>query len=369
MIQSPCVQPFQPVPQAAKQDLNAVKIEIVGASAGGMQPQAVQACPTGGYNQTMTPIYNYPSAPIYTYPAQQQFPSAAPEQVGAMQQPLPQQPQQINITNPGQLCIPGQQIPAVQYPVQGQPPVQGQQMPTVPNVNPQQPAAPAQVPEPQVTNAPQVEKPEAVQPELDLNGFIAKLTNPDFGQQKACMEEIGKIIKEDEEKGTNRSDLLVDTKIYNALNSIINFDSSKLEGPTQEQLDLRQKILDKKEVTKEQEELANKMAPMEQAELNKNYALFTIAMLDKWYNNAVSRLSNSQQSVQLTDLPEIVNVVNQLKDNPNPMVRSSAIEALSYIQKPEYKKDLMTLFELAKKDQVPEVAQQAEEAINKLNTI
>ena len=108
---------------------------------------------------------------------------------------------------------------------------------------------------------------------------------------------------------------------------------------------------------------------MEQAELNKNYALFTIAMLDKWYNNAVSRLSNSQQSVQLTDLPEIVNVVNQLKDNPNPMVRSSAIEALSYIQKPEYKKDLMTLFELAKKDQVPEVAQQAEEAINKLNTI
>ena len=64
------------------------------------------------------------------------------------------------------------------------------------------------------------------------------------------------------------------------------------------------------------------------AERNKSYALFSIALLDKVYAQEIKKLNNT--TVPLTDLPSAINVVNQLKDNPNPMVRESAIEALIY---------------------------------------
>ena len=51
------------------------------------------------------------------------------------------------------------------------------------------------------------------------------------------------------------------------------------------------------------------------------------------------------------------------------MVRTSAIEALSYIQNPEYKKDLTTLFTIAKNDQDKGVQQAATNALEKLNQI
>ena len=344
MIQSPCApQYYQPqMVQPQIPQCNAVKIDIINPQAGvpGMCPPAT---PQPTYAQPTAPMYQYPQAPVYTYPQ-----APVDMQPGYYPPVAPQQyPQQVNVN------YPQGPVPPMQQPV---PPA------------PVEPAAPAQVPQPQVSN-PEVVPSQPVQPEVDLNGFIAKLTNPSFGEQKACMEEIAKMIKEDEKNGTQRSDALVDTGIYKALSDIINFDSSKLAGPTQEQIDLRQKILDKKEVTEEQKALANTMSDMEQAELNKSYALFTIAMLDKWYGDEIERLSNTKTPVPLTDLPEIVNVVNQLKDNPNPMVRSSAIEALSYIQRPEYKKDLSTLFELAKKDQDSAVALQAEEALKKLEQL
>ena len=53
------------------------------------------------------------------------------------------------------------------------------------------------------------------------------------------MEEIANMVKENPEKATE----LVDTKIFDALTNIINFDSSKLEGPSKEQLDAREKMM------------------------------------------------------------------------------------------------------------------------------
>ena len=51
------------------------------------------------------------------------------------------------------------------------------------------------------------------------------------------------------------------------------------------------------------------------------------------------------------------------------MVRTSAIEALSYIQQPEYKQDLNTLFSIAKNDQDPSVKEAATTALAKLEQL
>lgn len=339
MNQFPCVPQAYPV-AAQQPSYNAVKIDIINPANGvqGLtQPQTQPAA--CAYT---APVYNYPQAPIYNYPAaqpdQQVMPQNAPfPSVATASQP-------VTTVDPQTMPVPSNVQQYYNGPVQ--------QYPQAPVAQP--------VPQPQITNQPQVVPGQAPQPMVDLNGFIAKLANPDFEGQATAMEDIANMIKTSPDKATE----LVDTKIFDSLNNIVHFDSSKLEGPTQEQVDARQKIIDNKQVTDEEKNLANTRAPRELAERNKSYALFTIAMLDKLYADEVAKLSNNV--VPLTDLPEAVTIVDQLKDNPNPMVRASAIEALSYLQKPEYNKDLETLFSVAKNDQDQDVAQSATTALEKL---
>ena len=275
-------------------------------------------------------------------------------------------------------AAPVQPVPAPKAPEQVQQPAQPviqQQNINVPPVAPQPvpvpPVAAPVVPEP-VVSTPETVKPEVkpevvpsetVAPQVDINSFIAKLTNPDYEVQASGMEEIANMVKTSPEKATE----LVDTKVFDALTNIINADTSKLEGPTQEQLAAREKFMSGKETTDAEKQLANKLSPKEQAERNKSYALFTSAIMQKLYGDEVKRLSNT--TVPLTELPGVITVVDNLKDNPNPMVRASAIEALSYIQNPEYKKDLTTVFTVAQNDQDPGVAESAKMALERLNQV
>lgn len=353
MNQVPCVPQVSPVMQphyaaAPQPSYNAVKIDILNPSMG-TPSMAPAIAPQPQYAPVTAPMYNYPQAPVYNYP------QADPAQ---------------------QVCYPVQQFPSLTtVPQQQMPPVQPyvvqpQQVPqAIQQQNNNAPAQPQivdnapQVPQPQVSNAPEVVPPVTPQPQVDLNAFIARLANPDFEGQASAMEEIANMVKENPDKATE----LVDTKVFEALNNIVKYDSSSLEGPSQAQIDARQKIMENKQVTDEENKLANTMAPKELAERNKSYALFTIAIMDKLYADEVAKLSNN--TVPLTELPEAITVVDQLKDNPNPMVRASAIEALSYIQNPEYKKDLTTLFTVAKNDQDAGVVQAANAALEKLNQI
>lgn len=320
--------------QPQQPNYNAVKIDIHNPSVTAGQPSQ---CSAPIYDYPQTPIYDYPQAPAYQYPQ-------APVYV-------PQQP--VSPENP---TIPVPQVPQPQV-------VEQQNI----NVPPQAQAAD----EPQETEAqktevqkPDVVPPQAVEPQVDLNAFIAKLANPDFDVQANTMEEIANMVKEQPEKATN----FVDTKVFDALNNIVKLDTSSLQGPTPEQVAAREKILSGKDVTEAEKTLANTITPKEQAERNKSYALFTTAMLDKLYTDEVQKLSDSKK-VPITELPGIVTVVEQLKDNPNPMVRASAIDALSYLQAPEYKQDLTTLFTVAQQDKDANVATAAKAALEKLNAI
>jgi hypothetical protein len=355
---------YMPVPQQPK--LNAVNIEINNPTVGGTtQPQ---------YAQPTMPYYTYPQAQLYNYPqapvAQPcYYPPVAP-QVSVQPQPQPQpvetpvaQPVAQEQAQPQVATLPQPQVQPVQQQNINVPPV-----PVAVEVpKTETPAVPEPVvstPEPVKAEAkPEIVPAETVAPQVDLNSFIAKLSNPDFEVQSAAMEQIANLVKESPEKATE----LVDTKVFDALTNIINYDSSKLEGPTAEQLAAREKIMTGKDVTDAEKELANKIAPKEQAERNKSYALFTSAIMQKLYGDEVQRLSNT--TVPLTELPGAITIVDNLKDNPNPMVRASAIEALSYIQNPAYKNDLQTVFTIAQNDQDPGVAETAKTALDRLNQV
>jgi hypothetical protein len=272
---------------------------------------------------------------------------------------MPQQPM---------VCQPCQQPAAPQAPQVAQAVAQAATpaVATQPVIQQQNINAPAPVvtqPQPQQqAEAPKVEvvAPQPMAPQVDLNSFIAKLTNPDYEVQANAMEEIANMVKAEPQKATE----LLDEKIVNALNTIINTDSSKLAGPTQEQISARQKLMKGDKLSDAEKQLATTITPMEQAERNKSYAMFTSAIMQKLYGDEVAKLTGT--TVPLTELPGAVPIVEQLKNNPNPMVRTSAIEALSYVQQPAYKQDLTTLFTIAKNDQDKNVQEAANAALAKL---
>lgn len=362
-ITNPMVQQqtrYMPVPQ--QPNYNAVKIDIHNPQVG---TQGVGQQYNPQYEQPTMPLYAYPQAPVYAYPqaqpAQQPYYQPLPQPVNVYPA-APQAPvvEQAPVAEAHVAQVPvAVEAPKVETPVVPAPVVTASEEKSETT----KAEAPKEAPKAETVEKPEVVTPETVSPQVDLNSFIAKLANPDFEAQSAGMEEIANMVKESPEKATE----LVDTKVFDALNNIVNFDSSKLEGPTKEQLDAREKLNSGKELTEDEKKLANTFSPKEQAERNKSYALFTSAILEKLYADEVAKLSKT--TVPITELPGATTIVDQLKDNPNPMVRASAIEALSYIQNPEYKKDLTTLFTVAKNDQDAGVAEAAKTALEKLDQV
>ena len=344
----PQMQPYMPymAQQATPApNYNAVKIDVhnPSVSAPGVGQVAMNV---PQYAQPTMPYYSYPQAQLYDYPQAQTQPYYMP------QQPVNYTPVAPAATTP---VIPAPQNVAPEA-VQAAPQqvIQQQNINTPAPVVTQQPAATPKV---------EVEQPVPMAPQVDLNSFIAKLSNPDYEVQANAMEEIANMVKDEPQKATE----LLDEKVVNALNTIVNTDSSKLAGPTAEQITAREKLKKGEKLSEAEQKLATTITPMEQAERNKSYAMFTSSIMQKLYGDEVAKLTGS--TVPLTELPGAVTIVDQLKNNPNPMVRTSAIEALSYIQKPEYKQDLTTVFNIAKNDQDKDVQAAAAAALAKLDQL
>lgn len=332
-----------------------------------------------------------------------------PQQNYGMQQPAMQQPRrqsfapsynavQINLDTPT-LNAP----PAMPYypPVnmeQYQPPKTaptGQTTtPPAPQA-PQAPQTPAQVPPPvldgqapqapqapQTPQTPQVEikQPDDKGPDALAEEAFKGLSSPDYDTQALAMEGIAK-------KGLENQDVVpyVQENIFDRLIEIMNTDTSKLAGPTEQQTAIRNKMAENDEamkkateagqnpetvklphnLTQQEVDEGNRLSPYEQAERNKEYAMFTTCILQKTYADKLEELSGNVPPV--TELPGSKAIITTLKENQNPDMRKSAIDALRYVERPEYKDDLTTLYTIAQNDADQGVSEAATQALESLN--
>ncbi len=310
--------------------------------------------------QTPGVIYNYPTASTYM-PAQpytgqkSQYNGVNIEIINPQGQAgMPQNACQM----PAQFMPVQQPVMIPQYPVQypaSQAIVQAPQYDYA-AVTPQ-----ASVPAPVVTPAaaPVVENSTPVNPAVSPETFAGKLAVSDLDSQKSAIEELANTIK----NGQDEANLLLDTQIFDALTAIIDKDTSALECPSPEVIELRQKPED--QLSEADKEKASTPSPLEKAEINKQYALYTIAYMQERLNNELVKRNN--QALELKDLPAIEKVIDTVKSNPNPTLRVAGIAALSYIAKPEYKSDLTTIFELAKADEDDRVKEAATKAAQDIN--
>lgn len=289
----PQMQPYMPqqFPQATPApNYNAVKIDVhnPSVSAPGVGQVAMNV---PQYAAPTMPYYTYPQAQLYDYPQTQAQPYYMPPQQQIVCPPCPAAttpvqaqtvPVSPQIVEPAVTPAPQQVTQQVNYnapaPVVTQP--QPAEAPKTQEIAEQTPAEAPKV---------EIEQPVPMTPQVDLNSFIAKLTNPDFEVQANAMEEIANMVKDEPQKATE----LLDEKVVNALNTIVNTDSSKLAGPTAEQIAARQKLMKGEQLSDADKKLATTITPMEQAERNKSYAMFTSSIMQKLYGDEVAKLTGS----------------------------------------------------------------------------
>lgn len=303
------------LPQYVTQpNYNAVKIDI-------NNPEVKVQEPAKEKETVYTaPMYAYPEASVYDIPKQSVY------------APQPTQPKVVD--------APQKETPIVPPPVVVQTPIAPEQK------------APAQVVE--------VKEPQKLDSKIDINEIISKLTSPDYEIQAKTMAKIAEVAQVSPISATE----LLDVKVIDTLLGIMSKDTTKLQGPSQKQVEAREKILTGKPVTPSEQADANTITPMELAEQNKQYSMYTVAILQKLYASEIEKTNGTV--IPITELPGAAGIVEQLKNNPNSMVRVAGIDSLSYIQRPEYKQDLTTLFTIAQKDQDVIVREVATNALNKL---
>ena len=221
---------------------------------------------------------------------------------------------------------------------------------------------------------------EEIKPDVDISLVVSNLTNKDFDVQAQQMEEIARVSLDNSENAVP----YIVRDVFANLIDIAKKDSSELAAPTDAQIAIRKKMIANYltmevaraankpaqlpyQLTEAEISLANEISPMEQAERNKEYALYTIAILDKVYTDEVEKQTGN--IVPMTDIPGTSAIVDVLRYNPNSGVKVAAIDALRHIQRPEYKEELTTLYTLAQADTNRQVAETAARALQSLNEV
>lgn len=375
----------------AMPQVNAVKIDISNPQAyGGMNsqgqlnPVTTQQTAVSPYNCPCNSVYAMPQVPQYTTPGAYPIP---PVQQTAIAQsvtnnntlpptyPVQQAavvpmvtnstatPANTSTTAPIQPAIPAQPtvapapVQVIPVPVPVAPPVPAVPQPnpvvSAPvtqnvNVNPSIPAAVVDNKQ-NTTVAPvaPIQQEVKLPGGVDVNTLTGALASNNPDEQTAAIQKIAEVAQTDPVAAR----ALLNEQTFGQLVNIINADTSKLQGPTGKP--------DPKN-----------LSPLEKAEINKQFAVYTLAILQKNFRDEINKemKKNNLPDIAINDLPYIKEgIVKNLKDNPNPTIREACLSALNYVGRPEDKEVLKTLYDIsAKHDSNPAVQTSAKDYLSKL---
>ena len=236
---------------------------------------------------------------------------------------------------------------------------------------------PEQVETPEVTQAVQEEPikqeplkkdieiipPSNLEPKVDYTKVCANLESDNYDVQAIQLKEIVDAGAEFEK--TKNADVIKPyhvEQIFIDISDIVKKDTSVLAGPTEAQIQIREKFIANTVAAMKQQEAnipqeqwklpyqlteqdvnyAQILTDKELAERNKNYAMVALAIMSKTFVDRVENETGTK--VPITDVPGMATIVNALKD-PNFAIRMGALEALSYMQRAEYARELAPIYE------------------------
>ena len=209
---------------------------------------------------------------------------------------------------------------------------------------------------------PEIIPSEKILPKIDISKASENLASKDRDVQAKQIEEVVRTALTDPELAKH---YLV-SDIFTGLIKITEEDVTKLQPPTQKQVEVRQKLIaniiaaerDKKsadnlpyKLSEEDINLAINLTPLELAERNKEYAITALSVLAELFIEDYEEKEG--RIVPITDAPGVSAIVNALRKDPDSAVKLAALDALRHIQRPEYKEELSALYTMAQTDPNP----------------
>ena len=323
-------------PTQAAPTASAVNIQI-------FEPKAYSGQPT---NNVANPIYSYPQQSMYSQPYMNQYQQYMPQ--APMYMPQAQQVQQL----------PQQQMPAPLLTPQAPATEQAPQAPqaTVEQQTPAQPDMQIQQPTEQNQNA------------VDVNSLVAGLKSTDNKTQEDAITKIANLSQ-----GTpEMQSAVLSEPVMRGLADIVKQDTSSLQGPTEAQVAAINKAASGAKLTPEEEALTKELAPKTLADKNRVISMFTLAMLQKNQRDEVDRYNATQDpnnqlpQLKLNDLIGYTEIENAARNDNEKEVKLAAIQALSYVAKPEDKETIEPVLKAAMTDPEPLIQQAAKEVLTNI---
>ena len=323
-------------PMQATPSASAVNIQI-------FEPKAYSGQPT---NNVANPIYAYPQQSMYSQPYMNQYQQYMPQ--APMYMPQAQQVQQL----------PQQQMPAPLLTPQAPATEQAPQAPqaTIEQQTPAQPDMQIQQPTEQNQNA------------VDVNSLVAGLKSTDNKTQEDAITKIANLSQ-----GTpEMQSAVLSEPVMRGLADIVKQDTSSLQGPTEAQVAAINKAASGAKLTPEEEALTKELAPKTLADKNRVISMFTLAMLQKNQRDEVDRYNATQDpnnqlpQLKLNDLIGYTEIENAARNDNEKEVKLAAIQALSYVAKPEDKETIEPVLKAAMNDPEPLIQQAANEVLTNI---
>ena len=199
-------------------------------------------------------------------------------------------------------------------------------------------------------------------PIFNTDEVVKTLNSKDLKEQTIGLATIAFICEENPQIAKQ----FLNPPIVKALTDILKQDSKKLQGPTPQQIKLRKEVMEGKKISDEQMKIASQSSPMEMSERNKQFAIYTIALLDGILINEFdknNKTSSEKVELEMRDLPGMDDVINVLKTNPNPVLRTTAVEALFFVAKPQFNPVIKPILKAAANDKDIKVSETAKKAL------
>ncbi|MBR2069312.1 MAG: hypothetical protein IJ877_06070 [Candidatus Gastranaerophilales bacterium] len=348
-----------PIPQQG--GANAVSINIFNPQAYGSAPQQAP------YDYTNS-VYGIPQNSVYNqgvqYYPQQYIPQMIPQ--GYVPQMMPQG------------YVP-QMIP------QGYTP---QALPQGYMQSPLQQPVPAALPAPQVMPSSVLEVPQAQQPvqptadvevtaqpdekktvNVDTDTLINNLKSTDTKTREAAINKLAEYAQDEDVDVIKQ---VITEPIMQTLVDIISEDTSGLQGPTDEQVAVAEKVAKGEALTPEEDKISEELSPRDAANQNRMFALYTLAMLQKFQREEVDQYiaaqkANGQETIDPLKLENVYGydgVVNVIKNDPRPEVKVAAIQSLRHVAQPEDEATVKSVLSEALNSTDEEVKAVAQETVD-----
>jgi hypothetical protein len=156
--------------------------------------------------------------------------------------------------------------------------------------------------------------------DADLAVINKGLKSSNFDDQTMVIQKIAELVQTEPKK----AELLLNEETFGNLVDFISKDNSALSP-----------------------------SDKEKAETNKQYATYSLALLQKLFREQADGIATQQNipAITINNLPGMGAVIKNIKENPNPAIREAGIKAITSLAKPEDKEILTTLLKIvAEKD-------------------